>query len=853
MHSPTEAALRPPTHLAHIEAWANMPITADTEAREQLYTDPSQLHPNKLDPLRIVYTTALRRVAEYRLEHTDHSAPWDAQTPGTRTVKSEIRSLFMTHDPNLCTPAVNELKRAIGSLSTMSSTADRTHDFKPSSERPPADQLPAHAIPTSSVDKVVTMSYGSPYTAATYWSEGPLERVNLPGPGRPETIIPWTFVHYLEAKHGRQPYIGPIDYKRLPDGPEDADPDKIAYARELQKKIVPVHKLVNIPDIGAALPNRLPVAQPHHISRQLLRKLMGGGYAFIDSYCQEHSIPLRHMERAEGAGFGRGNYMTLEDAAEIWEAYRKIPQAEPSDVPIAQILKSTGSGKKLLASVLSDEEKQKMLYDKRALRPRGRVLKHTSPAFAKEVRERIQRPPLPVDKIPAGLLERRFDISYSGIMKRLDRLEERGLTSLDTRLHLKVAGFGKDKPVRCVSWQDVRELDRTGNVLPDSPEINYNYLPEGPNDDTKAYELQARYAKAIQAGVFGADALTIGISQEAATILEEMTSPANAADLIEWLQTPEAARLLPVSTLTSSHESNQNVRQTPRKLRATDLTSAQSKHSVPSPAASHSSDSSPPRILPDHSPAVSDENSPPHTLSASEPNTPPVPNHGPNQDTTRPNQHHPQDLADLQASAKSAYEAGHLSRQQVTILDLSINGHTLTEIGTAIGVTGEGVRRELQKTVHKLQTHVSSYVPASVLNMANLEQPKAATAEQPPPAKPPAHTPQPDHTAQEHIGAEEEHTLNKAFAEAHNLGLITGSQVELLRLWTAEPDYDQVARNFSGPMNARGAKAAIRAAMQQLEVHVARTAARGQPVDDILVRYVWPEPVHNAERRHRTE
>ncbi len=74
----------------------------------------------------------------------------------------------------------------------------------------------------------------------------PIEHIRLVK-GKTFTCSSWETLRLAEEKFGRHPEAEPIDYDKLPTGPDDADPERWAYAQSIQEKYVAREVLQPLP------------------------------------------------------------------------------------------------------------------------------------------------------------------------------------------------------------------------------------------------------------------------------------------------------------------------------------------------------------------------------------------------------------------------------------------------------------------------------------------------------------------------------------------------------------------------------------------------------------------------------
>jgi hypothetical protein len=486
--------LRRPQFLAQVEDLVGLPFFSDP-AQERI----ARLNPNQLEAASpgSAYSRIPAYVAGLRLLHNvraDYGQARGTVPELNETQQDEMRRKYaraigairgelMVLDPGLETPEVRELRLVL-------------HDYREQHppetftipKRPPADILPAQLLPATDVNTLVAMSQGGVLQALRYHGLS-AAKLKLPGGAPPQICVDWDFVRSLAGRHGLRPEIAEeIDLTKLPLGPDDTHPDRLAYARQVQARIMDPDKLRNVPELEGVLPPAVKpqVARPYHISRKTLDTLLGGGYHFIDAYCKDHRIELVSMQRQGGHGAGNAKYMTIEEAAAIWGAYEAIPRATESDVTVINASREAGVDKKWFLAELTEAEEAAM-KDMRASSPAGRVLAHLPRAVAQQIIERIKTRPLPPHLVPLARLSKRYPVTEGGMHRR----------GYDMQLHVeRVRLTGSAHGVSCISWQDMRTMEEArGKLRPGSIDIDFDMLPVGPDDLDPA---RIAYARRIQ-------------------------------------------------------------------------------------------------------------------------------------------------------------------------------------------------------------------------------------------------------------------------------------------------------------------------------------------------------------------
>lgn len=564
------APIAPPQYVRQVESLVGMALFSDQQQHETFVTQPHVLEHTVFEPRAALYRAGLRALAETRRSRratTDQAVGslaadkyiqvHELAEPQQQAVR-DIRSGLMILDPELQTPKVRRLQSALAAHEERVEHTERQRRPTPRTRTPKngehqrkkgdePDVLPAHLIPVRAVEALSAVEAGitlqsNPIKHAR--SPIAVKKLKLPGPGTGEICCNWEIVRELVDKYGYAPGVEPIDFDRLPQHAGDRDPGKIAYAREVQLAYVRPHKLINIPELATQLSDdiRMPsTAKPHHISRSALKNIMGGGYHFIEPFCQKNNIPLLFKKRPDS--FGVSEYLRLEDAAEVWDAYQAIPPAEPHEITLASICKRTGLAKSVILAEMTDEEKS-LMASRRALSPKGRVLRHVPDYLAADLVERTKIMPLPANLITIEGLEARTGISYSGIMQHMSKRPE--------LLHLRevVRPKGASSPIVCVDWEIMQYFEKSFGMAPGSTVIDYADLPTYPEDsnpDRVAYAraIQKRYvAPKIMEGVLGEDT-----AEAPATAEQNAGEPHNNASV----ELPQSAEIVTIPAMPETH------------------------------------------------------------------------------------------------------------------------------------------------------------------------------------------------------------------------------------------------------------------------------------------------------------
>lgn len=478
-------------YVSVIEDLINLPFFADHEMAERFRHSPEQIPLDALRSRAALYVTGLQLVAEelagLPTENQDQTAsPIDKLPENIGAIRerraydiSAIRSELMILEPKLETPLVRNFRHAL--RAERATRESYTSKSKSGSESVPIEVLPPHLIPIRAASNYLQIGMGSLRTIALNRKVG--QKLRLPGHQRAEICIDWSTVQEIENIHGRLPSQAPLDYDKLPLSAEDTDPDKVIAAREAQLRLVPLDRLINVPELGGSVDSQ-PIYQPvrdHEISRSALARLLKGGYHFIDDYCRRSNWQLQFRKNRSGVG----QYMTLEQAAEIWAAYHKIPLATETDIPIIRVAQDTGHVKTHIEHYLREDEAPKVM---RAQDPPGRVLRHITLDAAVAVSERARPDVLTPYLLPLQVFDAIVDSNYWAMVKFL------ASRRIEPNAKLRMPNMKTD--LVCYSWNILEMLEDRYGCRPDAPfAIAYTKLPQN-DQDTNPKRLA--YAQAIQ-------------------------------------------------------------------------------------------------------------------------------------------------------------------------------------------------------------------------------------------------------------------------------------------------------------------------------------------------------------------
>jgi hypothetical protein len=482
-----------PQYLDDVEQLIGMPFFADQDQASVARINPAELtiSAQQLERRTALYIGGLRLLArgkhiqrealdQHGLDHFDKNILATVAARHREEVMT-IRGGLMLEEPDLQPPIVKGLLLDLQSASPKQ-TVRKSHE-----KRGPAREmsiLPPHLLPTQAIESIINIHYGGVLQSAKHRGvTGHL--LKLPGPQPYENCYEWAFVAELAERRGLKPSVEAIDFTKLPRSDEESDEQKIAYAREVQMRHVHPLKLANVPELSEKISryvNDLRLAGPQHVLRKSIERLAGPGFAFITSYCTEHTIPITAMRHPSNASLSF--FMQLEDAAKVWDAYKTTPEATPDFITIINLAKSIGIGKYVVVQKMSDDE-QLAMRPMRALDPPGRVLQHVPRLTGQAIIERLQARSVPPHLISVMGLDRRLNVSYSGIMQKISRF--------DIPKTKKVV-FGNSKPVVLIDWEGLRQLDEK-NLAAGAYAIDYDRLPRNEEDVNPERIAYARYVQ----------------------------------------------------------------------------------------------------------------------------------------------------------------------------------------------------------------------------------------------------------------------------------------------------------------------------------------------------------------------
>ncbi len=471
--------------LGTVEKLVELPFFSDGAQERAAHTDPTGLSPELRDARIPSYIAGLRIIAKSNRIVLGQSNP--EQLARVRYEYAgdigDIRGELMTLDPGLETEEVRSLRDALAASQDKTSHSEGRRRRR---NRKEPDALPPHLITMQGIDLFMGEGRSNVSLLQARHKTEPEARLKLPGSGPEECCFSWRdmqkLLHEPRSKSNQSRLY--IDFDRLPSGPEDTDPDKIAYAREIQMALLPHHKLINIPELGLnALRNTVRIARPYHIARTELGKIMRR--KFIDDYCRPRNM-IRYMRRSNGQGFGE--YLTVENAAKAWQEYRKIPFATETDVPIIDVAQraeivNAGYAKRTAIEQFGEAGVRRLRHAQT-----GRVMDHIDAESAAALESYLGHKILPPHLLPYKAFDQYVDISSSSAVRL--RLSKSRFEPTLVRLH------GSNVRTNCFGWDALEYIkDRVGKIRPGAPDIDFTRLPKDENDTDPD---KIAYARTIQ-------------------------------------------------------------------------------------------------------------------------------------------------------------------------------------------------------------------------------------------------------------------------------------------------------------------------------------------------------------------
>lgn len=476
-------------YVPQIEELIGLPFFADRELSERFRNKPAQLPLEQLRSRAAVYVAGLQLIAgEVTALSDGQTMPFDWRA-NVQTIRERnsgeiaiMRGELMHRDPKLETEQIRRFRQAMEEYRMNMATRKDSLRPEPASAEKSIDVLPPHLIPIRAAARYLNISSGSRLAAVARRSND-AARLLLPGPQRTEHCISWRTLQSLEEHYGHRPFYQPLDYEKLPHGPDDTDPEKVTAARLAQLDLVPLSRLENVPELGGSPGKKIQYlpAREYEISRWALSRLLDGGYHFIDDYCLRKGWqPSPRISRYRVPG----EFLTIEQAAEIWDAYHAIPPAGDTDIPVVTVAKDTGHGKRHIEDRLrSDEAPQTM----RAQNPPGRVLRHIKKEHAIAVSERVRPDVLSPHILPLQVFEQVVQAKYTTMDHLLNR------QNIEPVAYLRFPNM--NTVMACYRWDVLEELVNRYGYRPDAPiSIEFDKLPSYELDD----ENRIAYARTVQ-------------------------------------------------------------------------------------------------------------------------------------------------------------------------------------------------------------------------------------------------------------------------------------------------------------------------------------------------------------------
>jgi hypothetical protein len=485
-----------PEYLDNVE-WliGDMPFFSNPDDAAMARISPGQLDRETLIHRHELYSTILGEVAaahgvsgsELLRQPGALDDAWEDIHGGSDEFRAKHEQLIgrargelMEADHNLKSASVIRLEEALAALPH---TDTRTAGSHRTDRSLPSDVLPAYMTTLRSVGRILDTTRG---TARIMLHNRHIEpaRLRLPSSANPESVLPWTLVHLLGERVGFLADVK-IDLSKLPADQHDRNQAHIAHARELQRRFVPLYKLIGTEAVTAEEFDYMNTpAASYQVSINQLERLLGGGYHFIEDRLAKEGLVMACRRRHDG-NFGFYEYMTKEQAAKIWDEYNAIPVAVLGFTSIARIAEQANVSRGFINSSITSEEVAQ-IQQMRSNRPAGRVLQHVPDETAQSLLERYTRKVLPPNRVPINKLSQYLGFSYSNIMHRLEKTP-----IVIPKLFLQGAAHKQS----CVDWPTVRYLETIGGLRPGVEPIDYDKLPIDEDDMTPG---KLAYSRQVQ-------------------------------------------------------------------------------------------------------------------------------------------------------------------------------------------------------------------------------------------------------------------------------------------------------------------------------------------------------------------
>lgn len=551
MTSPEAINEHPLALLDHVETLVGMSFFSDPELVRLAREDPWQIPEEQLALRGLLYGKGIE-VLERALQGAQPPESLSPDFfPRIRSLFSDdisdIRSGLMLADSGLITPEVSQVKQALDLLPPQPTVRFEWPEVQ-------VEQLQPWQLTAEGISRLVNITAANVRSVAK--SRGiPLEKHNLPGANRRELCFDVTFVRALAAQYGLRPHIldaGGVDWDALQQNANDDRPgreEREERVRELQVRVIPPHKLRNIPEMQAKLPPERPAPLPelYHVPLSNLRRLMGvegagtGGYHFVNDLAAKTGVFFRMFSRPHGKGPGLVAHVSLEQAAMIFSEYTRIPEAaEDGDwITITQAVREAdGEMEEALLAKLTDEER-KYIRPMRSSDPKtkGRVLDHIPRAVVARAQGVMRKVILPPHLVPTQVANKFFDgLSWNGVMRAAVQLRK----SVIFRSHQG----SSDKPQAHTDWQTIYRMQQHPNrrPAPDSPAIDLDRLPRGPYETDPD---RVAYAREIQTWLLGKKAMKSALLHEPTSIVPPDRHTFPVLPLHPFVDVPDYRNLQP--------------------------------------------------------------------------------------------------------------------------------------------------------------------------------------------------------------------------------------------------------------------------------------------------------------------
>lgn len=485
------AGLAPfPAYVSQFEDMVGIPLYSDPHAEQLVLDDPGRVDRHGFQLRHELYRMVQYAIAGAAgvepLDKHGLASAWAAATAEGSSFQRDnwrllrhVRGELTEADEGNKPQSVKELELALAAISPQ---RWRKPQLPTKGTPTPVGVLPPSLTTLRSIGRVVDVSRSNADSLLTRRRMMPA-RIRLPNMAMPEQLVTWAMVEQLGDEYGFLPGVE-FDFTALKEA-ESADKDspQTAYARQVQKEIVPLYKLTNVPGLvnEEELAAMREPARPYELTIGQMEQFLEGGYHFLENYICKQGIKMV-CKRSPKTGMV-AEYVTKEEAAGGWQAWLAVPRATASDIPLVRVAERAGVARSFLQAALQPDERT-ALQLMRAQRPSGHVIAHIPETYVPPIVERHRTKSLSAFRVPVNGLGTYLATGYSANVKRI------------ANMHVftpKQYVPGSSKKHSVTDWHAVRCLEILGGRKKGVTwHIDYARLPQHPDDTDRDRTAYAR-------------------------------------------------------------------------------------------------------------------------------------------------------------------------------------------------------------------------------------------------------------------------------------------------------------------------------------------------------------------------